>query len=94
MSEPANKAVVGKLCRFERAGQAKTGWLDSLDSLEYFHIRARRAPPVRGKGPSPTLLFDSHRITASFGPCADIGRLRKERVCLPVLYLRVQVSVS
>ena len=66
--------------------------LDSIHSLDYFHVRARRAPPVRGKGPSPTLLFDLKSNTASFGPCADIGRLRKERVCLPVLYLHVQVS--
>ena len=66
--------------------------LDSTHGLDYFHVRARRAPPVRGKGPSPTLLFDLRSNTASFGPCADIGRLRKERVCPPVLYLRVQAS--
>ena len=76
------------------ASSSEHGWLDWIERSRLFLLRARRAPPVRGKGPSPTLLFDSHRITASFGPRADIGRLRKERVCPPVLYLRVRTSPS
>ena len=56
--------------------------------------RARRAPPVRGKGPSPTYIRCRIRFTLLSARTADTGRIRKERACLPELSLHVRASIN